>query len=84
MRNENYYRSVVKEFFPKDADKYRDVILSNAHLQDLGTHEGHGSGNHQCFCNHCGDDLSQRAQDLAQKYFDDFKHEFEQNQKSKS
>jgi hypothetical protein len=45
MRNENYYKSVVKEFFPKDIEKYKMVINSD-------------SGFHECFCNLCGVDLA--------------------------
>jgi hypothetical protein len=53
MRNANYYKSVVKEFFPKDTEKYREAIVST----ELEEHK-----KHSCFCNFCGDDISSRAQ----------------------
>lgn len=28
MRNTNYFKSIVMEFFPKDADKFRDSVLA--------------------------------------------------------
>lgn len=28
MRNSNYYKSVIREFFPKDTEKHRNAFLS--------------------------------------------------------
>ena len=63
MRNQNYYRSVVKEFFPKEQEKYRDAVLAQNQVT------GDEAKQHQCFCNMCGDDITTRAQGLADARF---------------
>ena len=68
MRNQNYYRSVVKEFFPKEIDKFRDAIVAQSQIT--------GDSKHECFCNMCGDDISSRASDLAEHNFKQFKETF--------
>ena len=30
MRNANYYKSVVKQYFDTDIDKYRDAFMAKA------------------------------------------------------
>lgn len=47
------------EFFPRDTDKYRDVVLGKgAAAAKLGEC---GEDMHECRCNMCGDDLNSRA-----------------------
>jgi hypothetical protein len=59
-RNGNYYRGVVREFFPSQVEIYKQSL-----------------GEHQCFCNLCGDDLSAMADKAAEAKFAEFKKEFE-------
>jgi PHD/YefM family antitoxin component YafN of YafNO toxin-antitoxin module len=37
-------------------------------------------GNHECFCNFCGDDIEKKSQDIAQSNFEVFKTEFQKKQ----
>ena len=62
-RNGNYYKTIVREFFPSQSDLYRGHI-----------------GEHDCFCNCCGEDLAYKSQNLAEEKFNLFKSEFESKQ----
>ena len=65
MRNSSYYKSVVIEFFPKETDKYRDAVLSQAAAQGKTTDDKL----HDCCCNRCGDNINSRAEALAEVRF---------------
>ena len=65
MRNANYYKSVVREYFNSDIEKYRDAFAANAQVNGNSMDENGISNHHECFCNFCGDDISSRSQNLA-------------------
>lgn len=73
MRNNNYYKSVVIEFFPKDTEKYRDAVLSTAAVEKTGNSEQTDENHHDCCCNMCGDNINQRAQMMADFKFNALK-----------
>jgi hypothetical protein len=75
MRNQNYYKSVVREFFPKDVEKYRDSIMSTEAAENS---INSGAKAHDCCCNMCGDDINQRASQIADLRFSKLKEQFEQ------
>lgn len=49
-RNANYYTSVIKEHFEKDAESLRHQIQADT--------------KHTCYCNLCGDNLDRRCKEL--------------------
>ena len=49
-KNANYYTSVIKEHFERDAENLRKQIQSD--------------DKHVCFCNLCGDDINRRSKEL--------------------
>ena len=71
MRNSNYYQSVVKQHFSDQIDKYRDAIMGSFQTgQDQDDPATQSQFN--CFCNYCGDDITQLAQSLAKTQFDEY------------
>jgi hypothetical protein len=59
-RNANYYKTIIREFFPSQTEIYKEDI-----------------GDHECFCNCCGEDIGSKAQNLADQKFSILKQDFE-------
>lgn len=72
--NQNYFKSVVREFFPEATEMYRDSMISKDHLEKYLLSEGKDDLNrqiqgsdqvHSCACNLCGEDINSRASAIA-------------------
>lgn len=61
---------------------YKNALLSKESAQKAAGLDSSGENQHECICNMCGDDLSKRAQDIADLKFQAFKTEFEKSQEN--
>ena len=51
-RNNNYYLSIIKEFFVKDSEKIRKKLIENLDKDNI----------HVCMCNMCGGDINVKSE----------------------
>ena len=61
---------------------YKNALLSKESAQNDAGLGSSGENQHECICNMCGDDLSKRAQDIADLKFQAFKADFEKSKEN--